>query len=143
MQEQPTLEITAAEWEIMRVIWTLGQASSKEIIDIMAVKQGWKVSTVKTLLGRLVKKEVLHVEQNGRSFLYQATINEDDAMFATLNSTFNQFCAMKNGRTLAKVLKTLDLSQADIEQLQQTLAAKATTAPTMVACDCIPAECEC
>lgn len=141
--EEQALEITGAEWEIMRVIWTLSQATSKEIIDIMVVKQGWKISTVKTLLGRLVKKGVLSVEQNGRSYIYQATINEDDAMFATLNSTFSQFCAMKNGRTLAKVLNTLDLSQTDIEQLQAVLTAKAPTAPAIVACDCIPDECEC
>ena len=27
-----------AEWEVMRVIWTLGQATSRQLIEIMEVK---------------------------------------------------------------------------------------------------------
>ena len=52
MTEQ--IEISNAEWEVMRVIWTLGQATSRQLIEIMEVKQNWKPATTKTLLGRLV-----------------------------------------------------------------------------------------
>ena len=50
------LTISSAEWEVMRVLWAKGQATSSEIIAIVAKKLDWSASTVKTLLGRLADK---------------------------------------------------------------------------------------
>ncbi len=36
MTEQ--IEISNAEWEVMRVIWTLGQATSRQLIEIMELE---------------------------------------------------------------------------------------------------------
>ena len=44
-------EISNAEWEVMRLLWSLGEASSKQLADLLVKKQGWKAATVKTLLG--------------------------------------------------------------------------------------------
>lgn len=49
------LTISSAEWN-MRVLWAKGQATSSEIIAILAKKLDWSASTVKTLLGRLADK---------------------------------------------------------------------------------------
>ncbi|GMA69927.1 hypothetical protein GCM10025879_11730 [Leuconostoc litchii] len=48
--------LTISEWEIMRVIWTLGEATSNQIIHIMYSKKKWQPSTVKTLLNRILQK---------------------------------------------------------------------------------------
>lgn len=53
------LTISSAEWEVMRVLWAKGQATSSEIIAILAKKLDWSASTVKTLLGRLADKGYL------------------------------------------------------------------------------------
>lgn len=45
------LTISPAEWEVMRVLWAKGQATSSEIIAILAKKLDWSASTVKTLIG--------------------------------------------------------------------------------------------
>ena len=50
------LTISSAEWEVMRVLWAKGQATSSEIIAILSKKLDWSASTVKTLLGRLADK---------------------------------------------------------------------------------------
>ncbi len=38
--------ISDAEWQVMRVVWTLGQANSSEIIEQLAAKCAWSPSTV-------------------------------------------------------------------------------------------------
>jgi Predicted transcriptional regulator len=48
--------MSKAEWQVMRIIWTLGQATSKEVIDILERKTDWKSATIKTLIIRLQKK---------------------------------------------------------------------------------------
>ena len=50
------LTISSAEWEVMRVLWAKGQATSSEIIAILSKKLDWSASTVKTLIGRLADK---------------------------------------------------------------------------------------
>ena len=69
------LTISPAEWEVMRVLWAKGQATSSEIIEILAKKLDWSASTVKTLIGRLADKGYLTSQRQGRGFIYAVAIN--------------------------------------------------------------------
>ena len=66
------LTISSAEWEVMRVLWAKGQATSSEIIAILAKKLDWSASTVKTLLGRLADKGYLTSQRQGRGNRHRA-----------------------------------------------------------------------
>ncbi|GEA79446.1 hypothetical protein LDE04_16260 [Lactobacillus delbrueckii subsp. lactis] len=37
--------ITDSEWMVMRAIWTMGHATSRELIDAMNELEGWSAST--------------------------------------------------------------------------------------------------
>ena len=54
--ENTATELSGAEWEIMRIVWTLGEAKSTEIVHLMQQSKKWTASTIKTLLRRLVAK---------------------------------------------------------------------------------------
>lgn len=62
--------ITAAEAEVMEVLWTSSPQSAEEIAAALADRQDWQLATVKTLLNRLLKKEAVIAERDGRRFLY-------------------------------------------------------------------------
>lgn len=136
-------DMSTAEWELMRVIWTMHEAGSSDIIRAIQGKKDWTESTIKTLLRRLVKKEVLTTRKVGRKFIYQPLIGEDEAMDQMTAETFDRLCRMKRGRAISKLIADTMLSQTDIQELQQVLAEKVATAPEKVACDCIaPMSCE-
>ena len=61
--------ITGAEWNVMRIVWSLGSASTRTIIENLQAASDWKDSTIKTLLARLVKKGFLTSEKDGRQFV--------------------------------------------------------------------------
>lgn len=143
MEAQTQIEISDAEWEVMRVTWTLGQVTSSQMAEIMAEKMGWKTATVKTLLGRLIKKGALRAEKHGRAFTYYPTVDEQPSMDEAVTTLFGHLCQMRVGQTLTDLVDQLTLSQADIERLQATLTKKAVTAPEMVDCDCLPGEHQC
>ena len=63
-------QITAAEAEVMEVLWTSAPRSADEIAAALADRQDWQLATVKTLLNRLLKKEAVVAERDGRRFLY-------------------------------------------------------------------------
>lgn len=132
------LEITPAEWQVMRVVWTLGETTSSQIITILQRKVDWKPATVKTLLRRLVAKGALSTTRQGRSFIYRPLVAEQATMDQVADDLFNSICEHCVGRTLDHVIGQATLSKTDIQHLQATLADKLTTAPDQVRCNCVP-----
>lgn len=132
------LEITNAEWQIMRIVWALGETTSNQVIDILQTKTDWKPATIKTLLRRLVEKGALSTTRQGRAFIYRALVKEQETMDQSADQLFDSICEMHVGSTLAHEIKKRTLSKHDIQQLQKLLAAKLPTAPDEVPCDCVP-----
>lgn len=137
-----TANISDAEWRVMRIVWTLKQADSHTIIDLLERQHDWKAPTIKTLIGRLVKKGALNTTKQGRQFIYTPTIGEQAAMDTALMDDLNQMCAMHRGTALVHVIDQLDLSHDDVQTLMTHLQAKLATAPDSVPCDCLPEDCE-
>lgn len=133
-----TETITNAEWCVMRVVWTLEKADSHTIIDVVGQQHDWKAATIKTLIGRLVKKGALATTKSGRQFIYTPLIPEQRAMDNALTGQLDQMCAMCRGQAFVHALDQTELSQADIQELIDHLQAKLPTAPATVACDCLP-----
>ena len=136
-----TATISDAEWRVMRIVWTLKQADSRTIIALLEKQHAWKAPTIKTLIGRLVKKGALATTKQGRQYIYTPQIKEQAAMDAAVLNDLNQMCAMHRGTTLAHVVDQLDLSQSDIQLVIQHLEQKLPNAPTSVPCDCLPDDC--
>lgn len=137
-----TANISDAEWRVMRIVWTLKQADSRTIIDLLERQHDWKAPTIKTLIGRLVKKGALNTTKQGRQFIYTPNIGEQAAMDTALMDDLNQMCAMHRGTALVHVIDQLDLSHDDVQTLMTHLQAKLATAPDSVPCDCLPEDCE-
>ena len=66
--------ITQSEWEVMRIIWTLGEVRTGQVIKELQGKKDWSDSTIKTLMRRLVQKGLLKTRKEGRCFVYKPTI---------------------------------------------------------------------
>ena len=58
MKDAKNVTITDSEWMVMKVIWTMGHATSRELIDAMNELEGWSASTTKTLLHRLIQNHL-------------------------------------------------------------------------------------
>jgi len=70
--------ISAAESEVMKVLWTDSPKPAEELLVILAKEQGWAEGTVKTLLNRLLKKGAIAADKDGRRFLYRPLIGRED-----------------------------------------------------------------
>ncbi len=143
MSVEEKVEITDAEWEIMRVVWTLEKATSKEIIEVLQVKKDWKPATTKTFIGRLVKKGMLLAEPQGNKFIYSAGISEKGSVESATDRLFDQICSRAAGKTIADMISKALLSHEDVRLLQTALDAKATESVDVVPCNCIPGQCRC
>ncbi|WP_122646572.1 CopY/TcrY family copper transport repressor [Enterococcus mediterraneensis] len=135
------IKISDSEWEIMRVLWTLGKASAQEIDELLSETMNWKLATVKTLLGRLVKKEVVRTETEGKKFIYFPIVGEAETVRSATETLFSHICAKRVGTTIADLIAEADLTQEDIEKIQKVLSQKEPVAT--IVCNCIPGQCNC
>ncbi|GAA3021485.1 CopY/TcrY family copper transport repressor [Tetragenococcus solitarius] len=135
------IKISDSEWEVMRVVWTKGKTDAKTINDLLSSSKGWKLATTKTLLGRLVKKDVLQTEQAGKKFVYSAKVTEEQTVRSATENIFSHICAKKVGSTIADMLEKAELTQEDIDSIEAILAEKVPVAE--IACNCIPGQCIC
>lgn len=143
METEEKVEMTASEREVMRVVWTLGTATSKDIVDVLERKRDWKPATAKTFIGRLVKKGILLAEPQGNKYIYSAAISEEDSVKTAADRFFEQICHKQAGRTIADMLAGATLSHQDVELLQAVLDDKKKQAVDEVACNCVPGQCSC
>ena len=135
------IKISDSEWEVMRVLWTLGSADAQEITGILGVNMNWKLATVKTLLGRLVKKAAVTTESEGKKFRYFPAVSEEETIQSATENLFSHVCARKMGTTIGDLIQESELTATDIALIQEALAAKVPVA--QIACNCIPGQCEC
>ena len=70
--------ISEAEHAVMEVLWDRNPISASEVCDAICAQRDWSIPTVKTLLSRLVQKEVVGTEPQGRRFLYRPLIERSD-----------------------------------------------------------------
>lgn len=137
------VKISDAEWEVMRVVWSKKQASSQEIVAVLQEKMAWKPATIKTLIGRLVKKEALATEAAGHRYIYFPNVSESESMMSATENLFAHVCSKKIGTTIATLIEEATLTHDDVAQLEKILAEKKTSAVDEIQCNCVPGQCEC
>src|SRR4051812_42540117 len=72
---KPLPDISAAEWDVMKVVWDRGPMTSGDVVVRLADEKEWRPRTVKTLLSRLVRKGAVAVaEDDAGRFLYSAKV---------------------------------------------------------------------
>ncbi len=137
------LAISEAEWEVMRVVWSLGSVTNRELIDTLMLSEVWKEGTIKTLLTRLTKKGYIEKDTSQSPYLYTATISQQEANVSKMQQLLDHICNKKQGKLLYEVIKDIELSKDDISNLQNLLTEMQSDAPEVVTCHCEPGKCQC
>jgi len=73
------MSVSEAEFEVMKVVWSADKTiASKEIVAALELTSDWKPKTIQTLIRRLVQKDVLGFDQQGRHYFYYAKQSEKE-----------------------------------------------------------------
>ena len=137
MSEKNLSSISDSEWEVMRIVWTLGETNTKQILNELQAKKDWTDSTIKTLIRRLVQKGWLNAKQDGRRYIYTATVNQTDMMYNEANNLLNRMCDMHKGEVILKLLEDSPVSKGDLIKMKKEISQKEKEAPEMVPCNCL------
>lgn len=113
--------ISEAEWEVMKIIWDNNPVSANDVIDSLENKMSWKPKTIKTLISRLVKKEVLDFKIEGRAYYYYPLVKKEECVKQESKSFLDR---VYNGTIKNMVLNFMEndsLTDEDIEDLKNIL----------------------
>jgi len=114
-------KISEAEWQVMKVVWANSPCTSNQIIDALAQSTDWNPKTIKTLISRLVNKNVLGYKEDGRRYLYYSLIQEEECIKAENQSFLSKVYNGALKSLLVSFIKESDLSKEDIEDLKRIL----------------------
>jgi BlaI family transcriptional regulator, penicillinase repressor len=67
---KPEPEILETEWDIMEALWQAERATARQVTEALVDRRGWAYSTVKTLLDRMVDKQLVQARQVGNVWEY-------------------------------------------------------------------------
>lgn len=117
-----TPNISDAEWEVMKICWRKSApCTANEIVKALKQTTDWKPNTIKTLIGRLVKKGVLGFKEEGRVYLYYPLVAEQKCIKAESKSFLTRVFGGAVKPMLVTFLQEEKLTQDDIEELKQLL----------------------
>lgn len=117
-------KISAAEWEVMKLLWKNSPLTSEKIIDSLTSKMNWSTQTVKTFITRLLKKEAIGFEKVGRTYNYYPLLSENECIKAENQTFLQKVYDGALGMLFTKFLEEEVLSEKEIEELEQILKSK-------------------
>ena len=124
MTERTKATIHETEWDLLEVLWSKERATAREVTEALVEKRGWAVSTVKTLLDRMVQKDLVAARQVGNVWEYTPAVKPVDAR----RSAWAELVGKAFGGAVAPALHFLardaKLSKKDLAELRALLDRK-------------------
>ena len=115
------MRISTAESQVMKALWARSPLSAEEIIAGLPNDQDWADATVKTLLNRLLKKDAIAAERDGRRFLYRPLVAQGDYVHAESQGLLDRLFDGKLAPLVAHFSQREKLSDEDIAELRRLL----------------------
>jgi BlaI family penicillinase repressor len=109
----------------MKVVWDSGPLTAGQIVARLSDHTDWHPRTIKTLLGRLVKKGAVAMEPDGNRFLYRAKVTREACRRHETRSFLSRVFDGAVAPALVHFLKQSELSKEEIEELKNILEREA------------------
>ena len=114
-------EISNSELLVLQQLWLWSPLTSNELVEALEQSHDMHEKTVKTLLNRLVKKNALSFEKQGRTYHYSPLIDEQEYTLKESVSFVDRLFAGKLTPLVAGFAEKNKLSAEDVAELQSLL----------------------
>ncbi|MBK8977733.1 MAG: BlaI/MecI/CopY family transcriptional regulator [Planctomycetes bacterium] len=117
-------KISDAEWYVMESLWDRHPATASEVTERLAERHGWSENTVKTMLGRLVKKRAVRFERDGKRYLYEPAVARDACVRDAARGFVERVFGGETSPMLAWLLRESRLDASELDALQELIEAR-------------------
>lgn len=113
-------KIPQSELNVMKIIWEKNEpVSSKEVINKLQEKVGWKRTTTLTLLSKLVQKEFLSTEKIKLYTYYTALISKKDYLEFETKQFFTNIHENSLKSLITALHENNEITNEDLDELEK------------------------
>ncbi len=110
-----------SEWKVLKVVWLLGLASIRELYEEFLKREGWALSTVKTLARRLHAKGHLVKETRQGVTVYRATKSAKSMLLGSVDELVRDVKKGTLGPLIVHLVKRSSLSNEELQGLRRLI----------------------
>ncbi len=115
------MAISEAEAVVMDALWTKAPRTAEEILAEVGPTQAWQEGTVKSLLNRLLRKEAVHAERDGRRYLYTPLLTRKQYVQQESEGLLGRLFGGRVAPLVTHFSEQRKLSKKDIAELRKLL----------------------
>jgi len=119
-----TPQISEAERVVMQVLWSKGALTANEIIAELKGKVKWNPRTIRTLISRILNKNALDFDKEGKEYRYYPTVTEKQCIKHERLSFLKRVYGGATKPMIAAFIEDAKLSKDDIAELKAMLEQK-------------------
>ncbi|WP_230292719.1 BlaI/MecI/CopY family transcriptional regulator [Croceicoccus sp. Ery5] len=114
--------ISEAEQSVLETLWDADEAlTASQVADRVGAEKGWSLATVKTLLSRLVAKNAIATQPDGRRFLYTPLIGRDAFLGSESRRLLDRLFGGRASSLFAHLVEAEALSERDLNEIEGLL----------------------
>ena len=121
MARKKSSQLTDSEQNIMQILWDKGEASVREIADILSEEKPTAYTTVQTMCKILADKGYADFHKEGKAFIYSPKITQQEARQGALTSMLNKFFGGSPKVLAQHLLEETNIDLNDLEELQNKI----------------------
>ena len=118
----PAPSITEAEAVVMEVLWRRSPLPTEEVLAALAGERRWREGTVKALLNRLLRKQAVRADKDGRRFLYSPLVDRNEWLLSESKGLLDRLFAGRVAPLAAHFSQQGKLTKRDIADLKRLIA---------------------
>jgi predicted transcriptional regulator len=122
--ENNLIDLSRAEYDILRILWKKGQANVREVFEALQSTYGWAYTTTKTMMDHLVKKELLCREEFHGIFLYKPMISRPEGLARLVQFFADRVLETDVGNVVSLFVTSKTLTPGELAELEQLLKEK-------------------
>ena len=113
--------ISEAEHAVMEALWERSPLTAAEVCERVCKSRDWSMPTVKTLLSRLVAKQAVATEPDGRRFLYTPLLERSDYVGTESKRLVERLFGGRAAPLFAHLAEAEALSDEDLTEIEALL----------------------
>ncbi|MGN6377091.1 MAG: BlaI/MecI/CopY family transcriptional regulator [Sphingomonas sp.] len=113
--------ISEAEHAVMEVLWDDSPLTAQQVAERVAPERDWSANTVKTLLGRLLAKNVIAHKADGRRYMYRPLVERDQYVVGESRRLMDRLFGGRLAPLVAHLAERDELSDQDIAEIEALL----------------------
>jgi BlaI family penicillinase repressor len=120
----PIPRISEAEWEVMEVLWRKHPLTALEVVQQLAPHKAWKDLTIRSMLGRLVRKKAVGFRAEGKTYYYRPLVTREQCVQQVSQSFLERVFEGATASLLIHFVEKKSLTKKELAELEAILRQK-------------------